>query len=350
MNIVINILIFCLVLFIYLHVYFHLKKSEDLELYEIELPSKLKLEEICDIRQPVVFNFNNNNIIESCQRNTILDTYGAFDVKIRNIKDVTNVSVSDSNMYISEMYIPLAFSSVLKVLKEDSNSTYISENNGDFLEETGLVKVFAYNDDFLRPTMVSNCMYDIICASANCKTPFRYELNYRNYFLVTEGEVKIKLAPPKSSRYLHVIKDYENFEFRSPVNPWQVQGKYKHDFDKIKCLEITVTKGRIIFIPAYWWYSMDFSENTSVCSFKYRTYMNNVAIIPQLVMRFLQRQNVKRNIIGKMDVNVNDNINVNNDIVNNDIVNNDIVNNVNNNDIVNNIVNNIDGTTNIDAL
>ena len=51
----IALLIFCLVLFIYLHVYFHLKTSNDLEVYEIEQPSKDKLEEICDLRQPVIF-------------------------------------------------------------------------------------------------------------------------------------------------------------------------------------------------------------------------------------------------------------------------------------------------------
>jgi len=249
------------------------------------MPSKTKLEEICDIRQPVVFNFMNGQIIDSCQRKVLLDNYGAFDVKMRNVKDFTDDS---------EIYIPLAFSSALTVLKEDKEEKYISECNCDFLEETGLIKTFAYNDEFLRPPMVSNCMYDFICASKQCKTPLKYELNYRNYFLVTEGAVKLKLAPPKSARYLYVVKDYENFEFRSPVNPWSIQQEYKADFDKIKCLEITVSKGQIIYIPAYWWYSMEFADNTSLCSFKYKTYMNTVAILPQLVMRFLQRQNVQR--------------------------------------------------------
>ena len=288
MNIIFSTLIFCIVLFLYLHVHFHLKTSDDLELYEIELPSKTKLEEICDIRQPVVFNFNNERIIESCQRKIILDTYGAFDVKMRNIADYTDDS---------EMYIPLAFSSALTVLKEDHEEKYISENNGDFLEETGLIKTFAYNDEFLRPPMVSNCNYDFICASSHCKTPMKYELNYRNYFLVTEGSIKLKLAPPKSTRYLYAIRDYENFEFRSPINLWNVQRQYQADFDKIKCLEITVTKGQMIFIPAYWWYSMEFAESSSLCSFKYKTYMNNVSILPQLFMRFLQRQNIKRDAL-----------------------------------------------------
>jgi len=49
---VISIFIFCIVLFLYLHIHFHLKRSNDLEVYEIEQPSKQRLEEVCDIRQP----------------------------------------------------------------------------------------------------------------------------------------------------------------------------------------------------------------------------------------------------------------------------------------------------------
>ena len=42
-------LIFCIVLFLYLHIFFHLKTINDLEVYEVEEPSKDKLEEICDM-------------------------------------------------------------------------------------------------------------------------------------------------------------------------------------------------------------------------------------------------------------------------------------------------------------
>ena len=56
-------------------------------------------------------------------------------------------------------------------------------------------------------------------------------------------------------------------------------------------------KGQIIFIPAFWWNTMRFEEDASVCVFKYKTYMNTVAMFPQLFMRFLQSNNVKRNII-----------------------------------------------------
>jgi hypothetical protein len=290
MHFIYVILIFCIVLFLYLHVYFHLKTSNDLEIYEIDHPSKDKLEEICDLKQPVFFNFNNERILETCQRHTILDTYGAFDVKIRNI-----VNEKDTNIYV-----PLAFSNALKLVKEDRETTYLVENNGDFLEETGIIKSYKYNDAFLRPYMVSHCAYDFLMAGAGVRTPFRYELNYRNYLLVAEGAVKVKMAPPKSSKYLYPQNDYENLEFSSPLNPWDIQAQYKADFDKIKCLDVRMTKGQILYLPPYWWYSIEFGQEASVCSFKYKTYMNTVSILPQLVMKVLQTQNVKRNHMEKM--------------------------------------------------
>jgi hypothetical protein len=296
MHIIYILLIFCIVLFLYLHVYFQLKTSNDLEIYEIDYPSKDKLEEICDLRQPILFNFQNERILESCQRNNILDTYGAFDVKIRNIKQAEKDSDTDTNLYV-----PLAFSNALKVVREDNEAKYLVENNADFLEETGLLKSYKYNDVFLRPYMVSQCSYDFQIAAEKTQTPFRYELNYRNYLLVTEGSVKIKLAPPKSSKYLYTNNDYENFEFTSLINPWQVQSKYKADFDKIKCLDICMQKGQILFLPAYWWYSIEYGKETSVSTFKYKTYMNTIAILPKLVMKFLQNQNVKNNTVERLE-------------------------------------------------
>jgi len=133
-------------------------------------------------------------------------------------------------------------------------------------------------------------------------TPFRYELNYRNYLLLTQGSSQIKLAPPHSLKYLYPIYDYENFEFKSPVDPWSPQPKYKADFDKIKCLEFTLTPGKTLFIPAYWWYSIKFNKDTSISCFRYRTYMNNAAILPYIGMHALQIQNVKRDVVKKASI------------------------------------------------
>jgi len=281
--------IFCIVLFIYLHVQFQLRTSEDLEVYELDSVSKDKLEEICDLRQPVLFDFENEEIRKSVNKGSIITNYHAFEVKVRNILEPEC------------SYLPLPLNAAVKLFNEDLKGVYVSENNSDFLQETGVVKSLQYNDEYIRPYMVCNCNYDIMLGSENVITPLRYEINYRNYFYITQGSVKIKMIPPKSSKYLSPYNDYENFEFRSPVNPWNTQPEYKSDFDKVKCLEVNMQTGKIIYIPAYWWYSIKFDKNASISCFRYRTYMNNMAIMPRIFMYTLQNQNVKREIVKKME-------------------------------------------------
>ena len=287
---IIGILIFCIVVFVYLHIQFHLKTSEDLEIYELEETSKDRLEEICDLRQPVLFEFECSNVLQAFDPMRLLKQYHAFEIKVRNVKESEDIHIS------SELYVPFPLKEAMTLFEEDKFSQYITERNEDFLNESGIIKVLQNNDSYLRPYMVSNCNYDILTGSNKTVTPFRYELNYRNFFLCTKGSVKIKLSPPHSIKYLHPIYDYENFEFRSRINPWSVASNYKKDFEKIKCLEVILEEGKSIFIPPYWWYSIEFSANPSfVVCLKYKTYMNNVAILPYTGMYFLQNQNIKRN-------------------------------------------------------
>jgi len=302
LEIITGIFVFCFILFFYLHIHFHLKTSDDLEIYEIDQASKDKMEEICDLRQPVLFDCDEdiNKIIETTNKSALLDNYPVFEIKIRDT--IISRATALAAALAEELYVPLPLHIACQLFKEDSNAVYFSENNMDFLTETGVIKNTTYNDEFLRPRLVSNCNYDVMFGSVGVETPFRYELNYRNYFVVTQGSLSIKMAPPKSSKYLYPINDYENFEFRSPINPWSPQPKFKADFDKIKCLEIELVPGKFLFIPAYWWYSFKFSENTSVSCFRYRTYMNNIAISPNIAMYALQNQNVERKIAKKIDL------------------------------------------------
>jgi hypothetical protein len=306
---VVSIFIFCIVLFLYLHIHFHLKRSNDLEVYEIEQPSKQRLEEVCDIRQPTTFEFYNDQIIAQLSYQGIHTNYRAFDINIRDVGKTGSASATTTDAAKAPqkgtedevvLYIPVTFKIAHEVLKKDTERKYISERNTDFIEETGLMKIFQLNDEFLRPYMVSTCMYDIMMASTGTITPLRYEVNYRNYFLVTQGRIKILLIPPKDTRYLYPINDYDILEFRSPVNPWKVQPEYQDDFDKIKTLEVELFQGMVMFIPAYWWYSIQYIvHETSVCSFKYRTHMNTLAIAPQLTLNVLQNMNIKRDTLEK---------------------------------------------------
>ena len=290
MRYLISLLVFCIILFIYIHVYFHLKSCNDLEVLVLDNePSKEKFEEVCDLRQPVLFDFYEEEIENNCKLMNVASNYGAFDIYVRNTRDKTSTL----------SHLPMTLNSCMNLIQNDKDSKIISEKNQSFLEETSMLKILKYNDMFLRPYMVSNCYYDYRFGSKGVKTPLCYNLNYRNFFYANEGSFKVLLIPPKYSKYLYCIKDYETFEFTSPVNPWDVQTKYKNDFEKLKTLEITINKGQCLYIPAHWWYSIQYEESCSISVFQYRTYMNNIAISPQLFMKLLQSQNVKREIVKK---------------------------------------------------
>lgn len=310
--------IFCVVLFLYLHIQFHLKTSDDLELYEIDYVSKEKLEDICDLRQPTLFPCPlDESVLNAVSKAYLSKHFPSFDIKIKDKSNFTEV--------------PLALSVACKYFDTNANANAdadadvkdkgqgqgqddkgekgqeqdnkdnmkFSEGNNEFLQETGSVKHMMYNDSFLRPPLVSNCWYDVMFAAHLFETPFKYELNYRNFYVVTQGTVNLKLAPPKSKKYLFARSDYESFEFVSPVNPWNPSANPTHaaDFEKVKCLNVTLHRGQMIYIPAYWWFSFQFGEDASLACFKYRTYMNNIAISPHIFMYGLQTQNVVHKLV-----------------------------------------------------
>jgi hypothetical protein len=312
MNIIISIVTFLIVLFIYLHIYYHIKISNYLEVYDIQNLSKERLEEICNLRQPATF-YLDVTCFEVLLLENVKKEYGSFDIKLRDTSDTTN----------SEIYLPYILNKAVVAIKEKH---YYSEKNEDFLNETSLLKILQVNDYFLRPLSLMTSTYDYLIGAEMSQTPFRYDVCYRNYFVLLEGEALIKLTPPKNKKYLFTHKDYDNFEFRSPINPWNVQKQYQNNFDKIKCLDITLTKGKVLFIPAYWWYSIKFnSPETVILNFKYKTYMNNITLLPDYFKCFLQKQNIKHVIIDSNASNAS-NINVStlniedsniNDIINN---------------------------------
>ena len=292
MNIIANLFIFCIVLFIYIHINFNYKKSNDLEVYEIEEPSKEKLEEICDIKQPILFNMYNSNLEDVFNVKYLLENYNSFDLKIRNID-----SIYSENTLENDLYLPYTFEKTQELFKNDNSSNYISEKNQDFLDETSLIKIFKYNDMFLRPYMQCYSEYDVILGSENSYTPLKYDLFNRNYFMVTNGSVVITLIPPNMYKYLHIEKNYEYFEFKSKIDINNIQKKYKLDYDKVKPLVITLKKNNIIYIPPYWFYSIKIEEKDSVIlNFKYNTYMSTLSITNELFIKYLQNNNIKHNL------------------------------------------------------
>ena len=301
---IIGVLTFFIILFFYLHICFHLKTSDDLEVYEVEQYSKEKMEEVCDIRQPVVFNNSHelNGLAAATSLAVLTSEHSLFEVNVRRgaldggVNDCVNDGVNDGGPSSDgELYTPMSLQTCEQII--NAKPGYFSESNAEFLKESGCTRHIQFNDGELRPAFVSNCYYDVIFGSNGTTTPLRYALNYRNFFMVTHGQVTVKLSPPKSEKYLYATNDYENFEFISPINPWSPQEKYTVDFSKTKCVDIQLSPGKILFIPSKWWYSIRFDEKSSITNFSYRTYMNNIAMSPSLFMCTLQNQNIQRRFL-----------------------------------------------------
>ena len=96
MKILISVLKFCIVLFLHLHIFFHVNSSNDLEVYEIEQPSKEKLEQICDLKQPLMFDYECMPLLDTIHREYLYNNYAAFDIKVRN----TDSRNDNSDLYI----------------------------------------------------------------------------------------------------------------------------------------------------------------------------------------------------------------------------------------------------------
>jgi hypothetical protein len=282
MNYLFGFIVFTCVVFVYIHIVQQYKRSEDLEIYEMDYNNNTHLQEICDIKQPVIFEVE--SILPSVFENGTLEYMNnKYGTEILNIKD-SNDYYKDNNNSVDS--IPMKCTNAYKVFQNDSTSHYYTENNSWFLEETDIIGKIKAVDEYLKPTMTVSSKYDYITGSDNTTTPLRYHFDYRHYYVITSGKIHVKMTPWKSCKYLRPIKDYENYEFRSTYNAWT------NPPDDIRWIEFDVSKGDVLYIPPYWWYSIQFTLNTSIYAITYNSLMNVVAYSPQWVLYFIQQQNI----------------------------------------------------------
>ena len=281
MNSIYPIIIFVIVFFCYIHVINEYKVSEDLEVYEMDYSSNSILQEICDIRQPVIFERHNKINFPSLE---------AFKqtVAIKDLKDYI-----DNKNSIESIELPC--SSFLQLIKNDSSARYLSENNQTFIDESGLEKFFLDLDIELKSNNLVTKRHDIMIASNNVCTPFRYHTDSRRFLYVTRGSLKMKMTSKKFTKYLDEIKDFESLEFRSPIDVWNLDNS--KIIDKIQFIEFDIPCGHIIYIPSFWWYSMKFNESdTIVLECRYSSVSNKVAFIFDSFRHYLQEYNIVRGV------------------------------------------------------
>jgi mannose-6-phosphate isomerase-like protein (cupin superfamily) len=264
------------------------KQSEDLEIYEMDYNNNIQLQEICNVKQPIIFDIEPifPTIIENPK--DMSEKYGKYEVRVKNTDDYSIPKTTGVDISIDSAILSL--NTAYKLFQSDSASHYYTENNQEFLDESGLVAKVAKIDEYIKPNLsIVNTKYDYISGSDKTTTPLRYHFDSRHFYVVISGKLKVKMTPWKSSKYLDIIKDYEKYEFRSPVNVWDNSEK---ELEKIRFLEFDIKQGDVLYIPPYWWYSIQFSNSTALYSITYNSFINVLSHSMDWVRYFIQQQNI----------------------------------------------------------
>lgn len=227
-----DIFIFFIISLLFLHVQKHRKTSNDMEVLVFEGGKKDKLEIMCDFKQPILFQIDTTNetLINKCNYDSIekLGHSGTYDM--------------------------------------------------NFIKDQGLSSFF--ENDFLRPSLnrfeKQYTDYTILLESVG----YSYDISYRHYFLVTQGNVTATLIPPKNIPLMK--KDYYEMKFN-----------YEGEVESEKTLPVTLKVGDCLYVPPLWGYKLSFEEKSSVIEFKYKSLLNILAFSDYYGLHFLQKMNTK---------------------------------------------------------
>ena len=270
-------ILFLLILVIlYIYISHQFKKSQELRIYETDYKTNENLQEICDIRQPFLFPLSlelfHGEFLETIEKAAMTDV---------NIKRVSSQDSAPVSMECAKHLVML-----------DDDNQYFSEKNGEFLEFSGLNSNLDTFDNLLRPTFTVHRERDLLFGSVNTFTPLLYHQYYRRFIWIASGSVRIKMTPWRSSRFLSDDGSNDQsdvFEIRSPINMNHVQPEFLSRFRKVQFLEFDVSAGNVVFIPPYWWYSIQYLEAnndqniSTVVSTSYMTFMNTIANLPGII-------------------------------------------------------------------
>ena len=255
---------------LYLHLVNQYKTGKDLEVYEFEYTDAKTLHESCDILQPLIFQW--------CTTYSPLKTMQ--DSKIRlQVKDAHDFYKKETSDSFS-----MTSSNVFRLFRNSetnpSTSHYLSENNGLFLEDSGILRKPCYveMDRIFKPFSCFQSKYDVLTGMKNITTPLRYHTFTRKYLYVTNGRIRVKMTPWKYTKYLKPIHQYyPTIDFRSSIDIWEKEPNLD---DCVQFLEFDILKGHVFYIPKHWWYSISYNEiDTVILDFAYRSTINQFAYI-----------------------------------------------------------------------
>jgi hypothetical protein len=276
-----SIVIFIIILTIYLHVMEEYKISEDLEIYEMDFKDNKQLQDICNLKQPVLFNLE--------------EVEPTFFKKVDLIGDSqTSVIVKDKSDIDNSNYIKLPYDSAKTLINTDTSARFYSERNSKITSE--ICFDFKKLDTHLKPALTIQSKREMLFGSKGAHTVMRYHTEHRKFLAIRNGRINVKMTPWRSNRLLHITKDYVNYDFRSKVDVWEPQPKYESEMEQLKFLEFDVDAGYVLNIPPYWFYSIKYpnEDRCEIYELTYNTPMNFISNFHLWGVYYIQQQNLKR--------------------------------------------------------
>ena len=90
------------------------------------------------------------------------------------------------------------------------------------------------------------------------------------------------------------------------MDVWNCQEKYLNDLENLKCLEVEVSAGFLLYIPPYWFYSIKYSKSenglTQIFEWTYNSIMNVASNLPDWTKFYLQQWNTEKKILKKLKI------------------------------------------------
>jgi hypothetical protein len=250
-----SVIIFVIVLLFYLHLMSQFKTSEDLEIYETDYVSNRELDEICNLRQPVLFEFKSHfPDMEGTNGSLPLTAEWSSAPSAQNPPCSIVVNVRDTT---ETETIRLPFESALTLMKTDKNSRFTSENNSSIP-----INEITRLDAFLKPPWVVHETTDVIFGSNGATTPLQYHTNHRTFMCVRSGYIRVKMTPYKSRKYAGAKT--------IPDNPNKKMAENETD-ERMRFLEFDVQSGYVLYVPSRWYYSIQLFDDAQVCGITYNT-------------------------------------------------------------------------------
>jgi len=281
MNFIVALFIFVIILFLYIHISDQYKKSEDLEIYDMDYVSNSHLQTICNLKQPFIFGFVIEDLLNISQR-----LKGNHDIKLWDN--------SNDPIYLPIESAVALFQSNSSTSSDDvSKNKYFTERNQDFLEDVDLLSDIRELDAFLKPDFCAHSKYELIMGSAGAEMPLRYHLDDRNFVFLISGKITVKMTPWRNRKYMDPIDDFENYDFYSKSSIHK----------ECEFLEFVVESGHVLYIPPFWWHSIKIEyADTVAIGIHYKTVANVIACLPSLTRYYLQLSSTKVIPVRKLEI------------------------------------------------